>query len=93
MYARVATSIAPKDKLDETRKSNNDNAFQLAKKQKGYKGHLFLQNPETGEELSISIWDTEENMKAASFPQARNRAEAMGVKFIGTKNYTVGIKD
>jgi hypothetical protein len=93
MFARVTTSIAPKDKLNETKKSNNDNAFLVAKKQKGYKGWLFLQNPETGEEMLINLWDTEENMKVPSFSPAGKLADALGVKFFGTKYYTVGIKD
>jgi hypothetical protein len=96
MYARVSTSVSPKEKMDEIAKLMRETIWPATKKHKGYKGYLTLRNPETGEGMTISIWDTEADMLAsekAFYPQAVKQATATGVKPGGMKHYVVGIKD
>jgi heme-degrading monooxygenase HmoA len=97
MFARVTTSSMPKDKIDENSKFMAENTFPGSKKQKGYKGFLTMTNPETGERVTVSLWDTEADMKASEkasyFIKSRKMVAATGAKILSTKYYTVGIKD
>ena len=97
MFARVTTGIMPKDKIDALNKRVAEKLFPEVKKQKGYKGFITMINPETGERLSVSLWDTEADMlaseKASYYTQDQKEAPAIGIKPVGTKYYTVGIKD
>jgi hypothetical protein len=96
MLLRVLTSTAPKEKLDSINKRLKS-SLTSAQKQKGYKGELFGVNPETGEQIMIGIWDTEEDMlasaKAPHTLENLKQAKADGVNFLSTKVYTVIIKD
>ena len=97
MFARVTNSIVPKDKLDAMNKVMAETTWPGSKKQKGYKGFLTLMNPETGERITVSLWDTMADMKASEkasyFTQSRKGADTSGVKINSTKYYSVGIKD
>jgi hypothetical protein len=97
MFARVTTSIAPKEKIEALNKYWKEIQLPSVKKEKGYKGLLFINNPENGEQLLISLWDTEADMlahgKKSSTLDRAKQAKAEGVNIIGTKSYTVGIKD
>jgi heme-degrading monooxygenase HmoA len=82
--------------MDESFKSVTSVAWPEAKKAKGYKGYLHLRNPETGEAMTVSLWDTEEDMLAsekAYYEQVTKRGNALGVKNLGAKHFVVGIKD
>jgi hypothetical protein len=95
MFARVTSSITKKDKWDESIKRMNESIWPLSKKQKGYKGFLFLFNPETCEGITISLWDTEADMKATGtiYQGVIKQVKESGVSPSGAKYYTVGIKD
>jgi heme-degrading monooxygenase HmoA len=95
MYARVTNNMVPKDKLDEQIKSVKETLSE-AKKAKGYKGYLHLRNLETGEVLTVSLWDTEADMLASEkgyFAEAVKRATTIGSKPLSRKYFVVGIKD
>jgi heme-degrading monooxygenase HmoA len=95
MLASVTTSSVPKDKIDATNKILVENLWPAIKKQKGYKGLLTLTNPETGERLIISLWDTESDMKESreASTASRKLAEGQGANILNPKYFTVGIKD
>ncbi len=96
MFARVTNNMIPKDKIDEQIKSITQIGWPTAKKTKGYKGYLYLRNPETGEILTVSLWDTEENMLASEkgyYAEAQKRGETMGSKNLSKKYFVVGLKD
>ena len=65
MYARVSASSVPKGQFDEASKLVRETIWPATKKQKGYKGYLNLRNTETGEGMTISLWDTEKDMIAS----------------------------
>ena len=64
MFARVSFGTFPGNKNDEITKIQSNSIYPAVKSQKGYKGYLVLSNPQTGEGITISIWETEADMKA-----------------------------
>ncbi len=65
MYARVSTATAQKGKADECIKIMRDYVLPTAKKQKGFKGALFITNQDTGKGMFITLWNTEADRTAA----------------------------
>jgi heme-degrading monooxygenase HmoA len=64
MFARVSFGTIPQNKNDEFTKIQKNSILPAVKNQKGYKGYLVLLNAQTGEGITISIWDSEQVMKA-----------------------------
>ncbi|MFQ6115311.1 MAG: antibiotic biosynthesis monooxygenase family protein [bacterium] len=64
MHARVVTCQAQPGKIEEGISIYRDSAAPAAKQQKGFKGILLLTNPGTGKAISITLWETEADMKA-----------------------------
>jgi heme-degrading monooxygenase HmoA len=64
MYARVTFATAEPAKVDQTIKIMRDSILPAAKKQKGFKGLIYLTNRKTGKGMSIVLWNTEDDMKA-----------------------------
>jgi hypothetical protein len=68
MYARTMIGqVKPtkQDELVEAIRTYRDSIVAAAQQQKGYKGALLLTNPHTGKALSITLWETEEDMMAS----------------------------
>jgi len=64
MHARVILGKVKFDKQDEAIKIYKENVEPAAKEQKGFKrGHL-LTDPDTNKFISITIWETENDMIA-----------------------------
>jgi heme-degrading monooxygenase HmoA len=64
MHARVTFASAQPAKIDETIKVMRDSILPAAKKQKGFKGLLYLIDRKTGKGMSIVMWNTEADMTA-----------------------------
>ena len=61
MFARVTITKAPGEKINEITKIMQESIIPTANTQKGFQGLYFLGNRQTGKEISISLWDTEED--------------------------------
>ena len=64
MFARLTIVQMKEDKVGEAINIYKDNVVPAAKSQKGYKGAYLLTDRDTGEGMSITIWDTEEDAMA-----------------------------
>ena len=64
MYARVTTTQVQPEKTEETVSLFRDSVIPAAKQQQGFKGALLLTDPNTGKGVSITLWETEDNMRA-----------------------------
>ena len=64
MYARVVTAQAQPGKIDEIVSICRDSVVPAAKEQKGFKGIFLLTNTDTNKGISITLWETEADMKA-----------------------------
>jgi hypothetical protein len=63
MYARVTIVSLQKDKIDDGIKVMRDSILPAAKKEKGFKSLLLIGNRSTGKGYSITLWNTEAEMK------------------------------
>lgn len=64
MYARVTSAQISPNRIEQFKKIFEESVVSAAKKQKGFKGICLMVNPQTGEGLSITYWDSEEDCLA-----------------------------
>ena len=64
MFARLTIVQVKIDKLDETVKIFEEGVIPAAKSQKGYRGGYLLTDRKTGKGVSITLWDSEEDVIA-----------------------------
>ena len=64
MYARAVTVSVNPEKLDDMLEIMRESVLPAAKSQQGFKGALVLGDRETGDEVSITFWDSETEMIA-----------------------------
>lgn len=64
MHARVTTSLAHPGKLDDILSIAEDSIVPTAKQQKGFKGYLGLTDWNLGKSITITLWESEADMRA-----------------------------
>lgn len=64
MHARVILGKVKLDKQEEAIRIYKESVMTEAEKQKGFKSINLLTDPETSKFISITIWETEEDMIA-----------------------------
>jgi len=68
MYARVMIGQVKPDQLGEAGdaiRTYEQSIVPAARQQKGFKGTLLLTNSHTGKAISITLWETEDDMMAS----------------------------
>ena len=68
MYARVVFGKVLTQNETVVTSFYRSDVVPTARQQQGFKGIIQMVNPETGETLSISLWETEADMKANENP-------------------------
>ena len=64
MYARVVSGTMQLEKNDETVEIFRNSIVPAAKEQKGFKGANLFTDDQTGKFISITLWETKEDMTA-----------------------------
>ncbi len=64
MHARLVTALGRSSELDEMTKLWHESVLPAARRQAGFKGALVLADPETGKAVSVTLWDTRDDMLA-----------------------------
>lgn len=64
MHARMSTSPIQPGKIDEAIAIYRDSVVPAARQLQGFKGGLLLTDRNGGKVISISLWETEADMKA-----------------------------
>lgn len=64
MHARVVTVQIQPGKTDEAISIYRDSVVPVGKQQKGFKGALLLADSNTSKAISVTLWETEADMKA-----------------------------
>ncbi|MCI0693053.1 antibiotic biosynthesis monooxygenase [candidate division KSB1 bacterium] len=64
MYTRVVVVQVKPDKMDEVLSIWRDSVLPVVKQLQGFKNALLLTNRETGKGISLTLWETEADMKA-----------------------------
>src|SRR2546429_3043566 len=65
MYGRHVAVHGSPDRIDEGVRAVRDHVLPVLQGCAGFKGQLLLIDRAKGEAIGISLWDTEENMKAS----------------------------
>ena len=96
MFARVSTFQGQPDQTAEGIRIAREQILPAARLQDGFKGIYLLFDRESGRSLSITLWETEEDMKASEEAASRVRtesAEAAGETIIGVERYEVALQE
>lgn len=64
MHARVTTAHVQPGKMDDSLAIWRDTVPPVVKAQSGFKGALFLIDRNTGKGMSVTLWETEADLKA-----------------------------
>ncbi len=93
MYARVSIFEGSPDQIDEALRQVREVVLPQAKQDEGFKGMIALGDRQSGKTLGITLWESEEAMRASE--EAANQlrsetAEASGEELAGVERYEVG---
>jgi hypothetical protein len=75
MYARHVTVRGTPDRVDEAVRSVRENVLPVLQACAGFKGQLLLVDRNKGEAIGISLWDSEDNMRASEEKVAAARQQ------------------
>jgi len=92
MFARVSTMQASPDRIDELARRFQEQAVPIVRQISGFKGTYLLANRQTGTVQGVSLWETEEAMRASEVeiePRRREAAQAMGATLQSVEAYEV----
>ena len=64
MHARVTTVMVQPGKVEEATRIFRDIIMAQVKQLKGFKGAMLLTDPDTGKGISVTVWDSKEDMIA-----------------------------
>ena len=94
MHARVSIFEGSPDEIDEGLRQAREQVLPQARQMDGFKGIIALGDRQSGKTLGITLWESEEDMRASE--EAANRlreesAEAGGGTVAGVERYEVGL--
>ena len=78
MHARVTTIKGPPESVDQATQVVRDQVLPRARELPGFKGILSLGDRETGRGLSVTLWESEEAMRASDEAADAMRGQAVG---------------
>ena len=92
MFARVSTYQGPPELIDEGIRIAEEQILPQARQLDGFKGVYALVDRQSGKQLTITLWESEEAMRASE--QAANRlrsedAEAAGATVLSVERFEV----
>ena len=96
MFARVSTFQGPPDRTAEGIRVAREQILPAARLQEGFLGIYLLFDRESGRSLSVTLWESEEDMKASEDAALRARtesAEAAGEIIVGVERYEVALHE
>jgi heme-degrading monooxygenase HmoA len=94
VFARVSTFTGTSDEVDEAIREVRENVLPRTEQLDGFKGAYFLVDRQNGKSLSVTLWESEEAMRASE--EAANSlrsevAEALGTQMVGVERYEVAL--
>ena len=96
MYARVVSMETLPMDMREAVRIYQESVLPAAKKQRGFRGALMLTDRDTGEGVSITLWESEDDMRASETSGFYHRKlDELDALFISTpvrKHYGVSVR-
>ena len=96
MFARVSTFQGPPDQTAEGIRIAREQILPAARLQEGFLGIYLLYDREGGRSLAITLWETEEDMRAseeAALHARTESAEVSGDVILGVERYEVALQE
>ncbi len=96
MFARVSTFQGRPDQTAEGIRIAREQILPAARLQDGFLGIYLLYDREGGRSLAITLWETEEDMRASEEAALRARtesAEVSGDVIVGVERYEVALQE
>ncbi len=96
MFARVSTFQGPPDQTSKGIRVAQEQILPAARLQDGFVGIYLLYDRESGRSLAITLWETEEDMKASEEAAHRARTEsarASGDVIVRVERYEVALQE
>jgi len=96
MFARVSTFQGRPDQTAEGIRVARERILPVARLHDGFKGIYLLFDRESGKSLSVTLWESEEDMMASEEAASRARAEsaeAAGETVVSVERYEVALQD
>ena len=94
MFARVSTFTGTSDEIDKAIREVQQNVLPRTEQLDGYKGAYFLVDRENGKSLAVTLWESEEAMRASEDAANSLRSEiadALGTQMVGVERYEVAV--
>ena len=94
MFARMSTLEGPPDQLDEGLPYVREQVLPLMQQQDGFKGFIALGDRQSRKLVGVSLWESEQAMRASEEVGDRTRsesAEAVSAAVAGVERYDVGL--
>ena len=80
MHARVSTYQGPpnvtQEQVDEADRYDRENVLPAARQMEGFKGAIALLDRQSGKALSVTLWESEQAMRASEEDANRLRQES-----------------
>jgi heme-degrading monooxygenase HmoA len=94
VFAQVWTFTGTSDELDEATRQARENMLPRTQQLDGFKGAYFLIDRQNGKSLTVTLWESEEAMRASE--EATNSlrselADALGTQMVGVERYEVAL--
>ena len=94
MYARVSIFEGSPEHMDDSLRQAREQVLPRAKQMEGFMGMIALGDRQSGKTLGITLWESEEAMRASE--EAANHlrqesAEASSEQIAGVERYEVGL--
>ncbi len=80
MFARVSTFQGKPERLDDGVRFYKENVIPTTKKMTGFKEAFLMVDRKSGKTVGVTIWDTEQNLRAST--AAADKLRAKGVQSI-----------
>jgi heme-degrading monooxygenase HmoA len=94
VHARVSIFEGSPDQIDEMLRQAQEQVLPSARQMDGFKGLIALGDRQRGKTLGITLWESEEAMRASEEAANRMRgetAEASGEQIASVERYEVGL--
>jgi heme-degrading monooxygenase HmoA len=92
MWARVSTYEGPPENIDEDLRYSEEEILPQARQLTGFRGVYALADRQTGRTMSMTLWDSEEDMRASETEADRLRQDGTdhaGGKIVSVERFEV----
>lgn len=95
MWARVSRFELAPDRIDEDIRDSKRAVTELLDRTQGLEGVYYLVDRESGRTMAITLWDSEESMRASEHAASQVREQStqrVGGKVVAVEHYEVALQ-